>query len=37
MGGNGNSSLDVLGLKIKKELFKYLKVNIKNVMEIELI
>jgi hypothetical protein len=28
MGGNGNTSFDILGLRIKKELFKYLKVTL---------
>ena len=33
----GNTSIELLGLRVKKELFKYLKVNLKNVMECEFV
>lgn len=33
----GNISIELLGLRVKKELFKYLKVNLKSVMECEFI
>jgi hypothetical protein len=33
----GNVSLDILNLRIKKELFKHLKINLKNVMECEFV
>jgi hypothetical protein len=33
----GNVSLDILNAKIKKEVFKHLKINLKNVMECEFV
>jgi len=34
MGGNGNISFDIISLRIRKDLFKYLKVNVKIMTEI---
>ena len=33
----GNTSIELLGLRVKKELFKYLKVNLKTAMECDFI
>jgi hypothetical protein len=33
----GNTGIELLGLRVKKELFKYLKVNLKNVMQCDFV